>query len=137
MTLLYTKKQQMKTRFMILSFLFVILNSFSVTQKDEIIAGLKTGSVEKLAKHFDNMVDVTVPGKTNSFSKTQAEMILKDFFNLNKVKNFEVQHSGSNASSNFIIGMLSTSNGNYRTTVYMRMRGDKQMIQGIEFEQKN
>ncbi len=137
MKIFYTKKQQMKTPLIILSLLFVVLSSFSLMQKDEIIAGLKTGSVEKLAKYFDNMVDVTVPGKTNSFSKTQAEMILKDFFNLNKVKNFEVQHSGSNSSSNFIIGTLNTANGNFRTTVYMRMRGDKQMIQGIEFEQKN
>jgi hypothetical protein len=127
----------MKTQLIVLSFLFVTLGSFSVAQKDDIITGLKTGSVEKLSKHFDNMVDVTVPGKTNSFSKTQAEMILKDFFSLNKVKNFELQHSGSNASSNFMIGTLTTANGNYRTTVYMRMRGDKQMIQGIEFEQKN
>jgi hypothetical protein len=127
----------MKTQLIVLSFLFVTLASFSVVQKEDIIAGLKTGSVEKLSKHFDNMIDVTVPGKTNSFSKTQAEMILKDFFSLNKVKNFELQHSGSNSSSNFIIGTLTTANGNYRTTVYMRMRGDKQMIQGIEFEQKN
>lgn len=53
---------------------------------------------------------------------------------MNKVRNFELQHSGSNPSSNFIIGKLTTANGSYRTTVYMRQRGDKQLIQGIEFE---
>mgnify|MGYP003547581707 FL=1 len=89
-----------------------------------------------MAKYFDNMVDVSIPGKSNTFSKGQAEMVVKDFFALNKVKNFEVQHSGSNPSSNFIIGTLTTSSGNYRTTVYMRSRGDKQLIQGVEFEQK-
>lgn len=110
--------------------------SYSFTQKDDIVTALKSGSADKMAKYFDNMVDVSIPGKSNTFSKGQAEMVVKDFFALNRVKNFEVQHSGSNPSSNFIIGTLTTSSGNYRTTVYMRSRGDKQLIQGVEFEQK-
>ncbi len=110
--------------------------SYSFIQKDDIVTALKSGSADKMAKYFDNMVDVSIPGKSNTFSKGQAEMVVKDFFALNKVKNFEVQHSGSNPSSNFIIGTLTTNSGNYRTTVYMRSRGDKQLIQGVEFEQK-
>lgn len=115
--------------------LFAVLLSFTY-QKDDIVAALKTGSADKLAKYFDNMVDVSVPGKSNTFSKGQAEMVVKDFFALNKVKNFELQHTGSNPSSNFIIGTLTTGGDSYRTTVYMRARGDKQLIQGIEFELK-
>ncbi|MBK8087337.1 MAG: DUF4783 domain-containing protein [Chitinophagaceae bacterium] len=110
--------------------------SYSFIQKDDIVTALKSGSADKMAKYFDNMVDVSIPGKSNTFSKGQAEMVVKDFFALNKVKNFEVQHSGSNPSSNFIIGTLTTNSGNYRTTVYTRSRGDKQLIQGVEFEQK-
>lgn len=120
--------------FLLLFSLTVFLYSF--TQKDDIVTALKTGSADKMAKYFDNMVDVTIPGKSNTFSKGQAEMVVKDFFALNRVRNFEVQHSGSNPSSNFIIGTLATSSGSYRTTVYMRARGDKQLIQGIEFELK-
>ncbi|MBY0476876.1 MAG: DUF4783 domain-containing protein [Chitinophagaceae bacterium] len=120
--------------FLLLVSLVVTITSF--TQKEEIVAALKTGSVDKMAKYFDNMVDVSVPGKSNTFSKGQAEMVLKDFFTLNRVRNFEIQHSGSNPSSNFIIGTLTTAGGNYRTTVYMRTKGDKQLMQGIEFELK-
>lgn len=129
----------MKTKYLlqttILFFLSVFLVSF--TQKDDIVAALKTGNVEKMSKYFDNTIDVSVPGKSNSFSKGQAELVIKDFFNLNKVRAFELQHSGSNPSSNFIIGTLTTAGGTYRTTVYMRTKGDKQLIQGVEFEQKN
>jgi hypothetical protein len=127
----------MKVKLVLLTMIFTAVVSGAFAQRDDIVAGLKTGIVDKLSKHFDNMIDLTVPGKSNSFSKGQAEMVLKDFFTLNKVRNFEVQHEGSNASSNFIIGMLTTAGGTYRTTVYLRMRGDKQLIQGIEFEQKN
>ena len=129
----------MKTKYLLqltIIFVFAVL-TVSFTQKDDIVAALKTGNVEKMAKYFDNTIDVTVPGKSNAFSKGQAELVIKDFFNLNKVRNFELQHSGSNPSSNFIIGTLSTAGGTYRTTVYMRTKGDKQLIQGVEFEQKN
>ncbi len=127
----------MKALFTSVLFLLLVAGiSFSFTQKDEIVDALKTGDVNKLSKYFDQMVDVTIPNKSNSFSKGQAELVIKDFFTVNKVKNFELQHSGSNPSSNFMIGKLSTSNGEFRTTVYMRQRGDKLMIQGIEFELK-
>ena len=129
----------MKMRYFLQTAFLLSLSVFlySFTQKDDIVAALKTGSVEKMAKYFDNTVDVTVPGKSNSFSKGQAELVIRDFFNLNKVRNFEVQHSGSNPSSNFIIGTLTTAGGTYRTTVFMRTKGDKRLIQGVEFEQKN
>lgn len=119
------------------SLFFLLVSSvtlISFVQKDEIVDALKSGDAVKLSRHFDQTVDISMPGKSNSYSKGQAEMILKDFFNLNKVRNFELQHSGSNPSSNFIIGKLTTANGSFRTTVYMRQRGDKQLIQGIEFE---
>jgi Domain of unknown function (DUF4783) len=125
----------MKNSFVML-IIFMFLTSFSPVQKDEIVSALKSGSAEKMSTYFDQMIDVTVPGKSNSYSKGQAEMVLKDFFSMNRVKGFDLQHSGSNPSSNFIIGKLSTSNGEFRTTVYMRLRGDKLMIQGIEFESK-
>lgn len=128
----------MKSRQFLHTAVFLLLSVFIISfdQKDEIVAALKAGSVDKMSPYFDQMVDVSIPGKSNSYSKGQAELVLKDFFSMNRVKNFELQHSGSNPSSNFIIGKLVTANGEFRTTVYMRLRGDKQMIQGIEFEAK-
>jgi len=129
------KKNAMNVkRYIGAALLLVIVVASSFIQKDEIVDALKSGDAEKLSRHFDQTVDISMPGKSNSYSKGQAEMVLKDFFSMNKVRNFELQHSGSNPSSNFIIGKLTTANGSYRTTVYMRQRGDKQLIQGIEFE---
>jgi Domain of unknown function (DUF4783) len=130
------KNKHMKTNYFF-SMIFLMASTialFSFVQKDEIVDALKTGDAEKLSRHFDQTVDISMPGKSNSYSKGQAEMVLKDFFSMNKVRNFELQHSGSNPSSNFIIGKLTTANGSFRTTVYMRQRGDKQLIQGVEFE---
>lgn len=110
--------------------LLLVLTAFA--QRDEIVAALRIGSAERLARYFDQAVDITLPDKSNTFSKGQAELVLRDFFEQHKVRNFVVQHSGSNPTSNFIIGTLSTASGEFRTTVFTRQRGDKQLIQGME-----
>lgn len=112
--------------------LLLVLTAF--VQRDDIIAALRSGSAERLARHFDQAVDITLPEKSNTFSKGQAELVLRDFFAQQKVRNFVVQHSGSNPTSNFIIGTLSTAGGDFRTTVFIRQRGDKQLIQGVEIQ---
>jgi hypothetical protein len=77
-----------------------------------------------------------MPDKSNSYSKSQAELVLKDFFSANTVKNFEVIHKGENSGSQYCIGTLVTKSGSYRTTIFMKQKGDKQVLQGITFESK-
>ena len=75
-----------------------------------------------------------MPDKSNSYSKSQAELVLKDFFNNNPVKSFEVLHKGENAGSQYCIGTLVTKGGSFRTTIFMNQKGDKQLLQEIRFE---
>ena len=100
----------------------------------DIIASLKTGSAAGIAKNFDNTVEITLPGKTGSFSKSQADLILRDFFENNTVKSFTILHRGNNGGSEYCIGTLATKTGNFRTTVYMKQKADKQALQEIRFE---
>jgi hypothetical protein len=124
----------MKRFFTILS-LGVILSSFTIFSSiDEVITAMKTGNAADVARYFDNTVEINMPGKSNGYSKSQAELVLKDFFTSNGVKGFDVIHKGENSGSQFCIGTLSTKNGNYRTTIFMKQRGDKQVLQTITFE---
>ena len=122
-------------------FFTLVLVSFTIVSfttsflgLDDVVAALKTGNASQIAKYFDNTVDITLPQKSNSYSKSQAEMILKDFFNNNPVRTFTVKHKGDNAGSEYCIGQLITKNGVYRTTVFMKQKGDKQFLQEIRFE---
>ena len=117
-----------------IGFLFCAFTSFS--GMDEVITALKSGNTAQIARFFDNTVEITMPGKSSSFSKSQAELVLKDFFNNNPVKGFEVMHKGDNAGSQFCIGNLDTKNGSYRTTLFMKQKGDKQLLQEIRFESR-
>lgn len=117
--------------------LIAVASSFTVFASiDEVVSALKSGNSAQIAKFFDNTVEITMPDKSNSYSKGQAEMVLKDFFATNPVKSFEIVHKGENAGSQYCIGTLATKSGIYRTTVYMKQKGDKQLLQEITFEKK-
>lgn len=103
---------------------------------DEMVGAFKTGNSGKLALYFDNVVAVTLPDKSDSYSKTQAETIIRDFFVSNAVKGFDVVHKGDNNGSQFFIGTLQTKNGNYRTTVFLKQKGERQLLQEIRLEAK-
>lgn len=112
-----------------------ILSSFTFFSSiEEVISALKTGNAAEIARFFDNTVEINTPGNANSYSKSQAELVLKDFFNTNGVKTFTVNHKGDNAGSQYCIGSLITKGGIYRTTVYMKLKGNKQVLQSISFE---
>lgn len=112
-----------------------VLSSFSVFSSiDEVINAMKAGNATEIAKYFDNTVEINMPDKTNSYSKSQAELVLKDFFSSHSVKSFTVIHKGENSGSQFCIGTLVTKSGSYRTTIFMKQKGDKQVLQGITFE---
>lgn len=128
----------MKSFFTIASLLMVTaLYSFTLNAGiDDVIAAMKTGNASQVAKFFDASVEISMPDKSNSYSKSQAELVLKDFFTTNMVKSFDIIHKGENAGSQYCIGNLVTKGGNYRTTIYMKQKGDQQVLQELRFENR-
>ncbi len=126
----------MKKIFTLLA-LGTLLSSFSLFSSiDEVIIAMRAGNSTEMAKYFDKTVEINTPDKSNSYSKSQAELVLKDFLTTNPVKSFEVNHKGENSGSQYCIGILVTKNGSFRTTIFMKQKGDKQLLQGITFEIK-
>ena len=102
---------------------------------DDVVQAMKSGNAGQLANYFDNRVEITLYEKSNSYSANQAQMILKDFFNVYAVKTFSIIHKGSNSGSEFCIGNLQTRYGTFRTTIFMKSREDKQVLQEMRFEE--
>ena len=124
-------------QFLLIGSAFLMLLSFTVSSGiNDIINALKNGNAAEIARYFDNTVEITLPGKSNSYSKSQGELILSDFFSNNSVKNFSIIHQGENAGSQYCIGTLVTKTASFRTTIYMKQKGDKQTLQEIRFETK-
>ena len=124
----------MKKIFTILAVGFALCSFTIFTSLNEVINAIKGGNASAVSKYFDNSIDITVNGKITNYSKPQGEVVLRDFFANNTVKGFSVLHQGESAGSQFCIGMLVTSNGSYRTTLNLKQKGDKQILQEIKFE---
>ena len=101
---------------------------------DDVINALRNGNANELAKYVDNNIELSLPSKTDNYSRQQAIVILQDFFSNNGVKGFEVKHRGDNGGSPFCIGTLVTKSGNYRTTVFMLERNGKLLVKEIRFQ---
>lgn len=115
----------------------VSLSSFSLFLGiDDVVASIRSGNAAQVSKFFDNNVELSMPDKSNSYSKSQAELVLKDFFANNVVKDFTVIHKGENAGSQYCIGTLQTKGGTYRTTIFMKQKGNVQVLQELRFENR-
>lgn len=117
--------------------LLVLLSAFTYKIGiDDVINAVKSGNASQVARFFDTNVEISMPDKSNSYSKSQAELVLKDFFATNPVKSFEIIHKGENAGSQYCIGTLQTKNGAYRTTIFMKQKADVQVLQELRFENR-
>lgn len=114
----------------------LLLSSFRLLDNiDNVIAALRAGNATEMAKYFDDTIELTLPDKSDSYSKAQAQLILKDFFANNQVKGFELKHKGNNPNgSQYCIGTLQTNAGNFRTNVLMKVKSGKEVIKEIRFQ---
>jgi len=101
---------------------------------DDVISALRVGNATEVGKYIDENVELSLPDKSDTYSKAQAIMILKDFFANNVVSGFETKHTGDNSGNQFCIGTLHTKSGDYRTTVFMKTRNGRQSVKEIKFQ---
>ena len=124
----------------LLIFLFLYgLNPYSgFTQGSpaNIEQALRAGNAAEISKYFAPSVDITINNSTATYRKTQAELILKDFFQKNPIKNFETEESGNSNSVNatFTIGNLTTSGGNYKVYIWLKPVTGGYILKALRFD---
>jgi hypothetical protein len=126
----------MKKIFTLTAITFILSSATIFLSIDEVVTAIKSGDANAVSRHFDNTVELTMPDKSNNYSKGQAVMVLKDFFSTNGVKDFQIIHKGENGGSQYCIGTLVTKTGSYRTTIFMKQKSDRQVLQEIRFESR-
>ncbi|PSL49604.1 uncharacterized protein DUF4783 [Chitinophaga niastensis] len=102
---------------------------------EDVVSAIKQGDASGLSRYLDNNVEINITGKSNSYSKAQAEIILKDFFSKNQVKSFELVHQGGDASR-FGIGNLTTTSGVFRLSFFLQKKGGSMVLNELRFENK-
>jgi hypothetical protein len=122
----------------VIAALFFLLNMNARAQSFEgITNAIKSGNASALAASFQGNVEITIKDAGNSYSKNQAEMVLKNFFATHQPKSFTIVHQGTSPEgSKYFIGNLTTTTGNYRTYVYAKSTAAAMVIQEIRFEEQ-
>lgn len=103
---------------------------------EEISNHIKTGEVKALSAYFDVTVELTIQERENSYSKAQAEIILKNFFNKYPAKSFKVMHRGSSEKGGkYLIGLFVSENDtDFRTSIVLLEKNGQYYIQQLRFE---
>ncbi|KAA2244694.1 DUF4783 domain-containing protein [Chitinophaga agrisoli] len=112
------------------------LRAFGGGPFEDVVSALKQGDAGSLSPHLDNTVEISIGGRASSYSKAQAEIILKDFFAKNQVKSFELLHQGEGGGSRYGIGNMTTSGGLYRTSFFLQKKGSALLLNQLRFESK-
>jgi hypothetical protein len=121
-----------------LTFILSIFLSMSVKAQalEDMVNYVRNSDVPSMSRFFDDIVTITMKGTQSAYSKAQAEMILKDFFAKNVVKEFVVMQNGTapNNNSRYAIGNLNTSNGTYQLYILLKLKDKNFLLHEIRFE---
>ena len=105
---------------------------------EDINNALRSGDVSSVARYFDKVIDITISNESTTYSKSQAQMVLKDFFGKNSIRSFQLTNRGGDAGSTYLIGRMSTANGTYVVFLFLRLKANDNTpcLQEIKFERQ-
>jgi hypothetical protein len=121
-------------RFLGLAVLAVLSVAFSPVT-NEVISAIRSGDAIRISRHMDEVVRISVDGKSHAYSKGQGEMILRNFFDDRGVRQFEIDQRANDKDTEFFAGgLLLTDYSRYRLSVYLKERSGRKFIQEILLE---
>lgn len=137
-----TKIKLKKMRKYTLFITFMLLSSLLFSQgsgdiPNGISMALKTGNSRELVKFLNDKVEMVILDEEGIYSKTQAEMILKDFFSDHEAKGFSLLHQGGKTGSKYGIGTLNTREGAFRVYFLLKTINNKSLIHQFRIEKEN
>ena len=103
----------------------------------DIGTALKTGSAKELINYCNTTVEIKIDGESSNYGRSQAEVILRNFFNANPPKNFSYIHQGSSPEGlKYNIGKYTHDNGTYRVVMFIKKIGDNYLIDTLNFSEE-
>ncbi|MBL7780194.1 MAG: DUF4783 domain-containing protein [Saprospiraceae bacterium] len=105
---------------------------------DAISIALGAGDAEGLSKYFADNVEISIQDKEQTYNKTKATEVIRNFFGSNQPKSFTQVHKGTSRenSDQYCIGNLTGTAGNYRVYLYLKVSGSTVSIQEIRFDKE-
>ena len=100
-----------------------------------ITAAINAGNSGELAKYFGPTVEIILPGSDGTFSKAQAEMIMKNFFAKSPSLSFVINQKGNSpGGAQYIIGTYKSKSGTLNVYILLKPVTNQLVIQQMHFE---
>lgn len=123
-----------------LMFIFLLLPSMAMVQPNlnGISKAISDGDAVALSQYFDSSIEISILDDVDVYDKAEAVRALQSFFSKNKPKSYSQMHKGTSkgADSQYSIGNLITASNSYRVYVYLKVEGNRQLIQELRFDKE-
>jgi hypothetical protein len=97
-------------------------------------SAIRIGSSKELSRYFNSTVELGFEGNKSNYSQTQAEFVLKDFFNKTPATGFDYIHQGASREGlRYAIGKYTHPNGTYRVVIYVKQFKGNYLVDMIDF----
>ena len=109
-----------------------------VTRKTIALA-IKTAKLDGkvLQAALRKLLQLILEDRSINVDRRTAEGKMAAFFSGNQVSGFTVNHQGKRDESGFIVGTLTTANGNFRVNCFFRKVANKYVIHQIRIDKTN
>jgi hypothetical protein len=114
---------------------FALLSQDTETITGQVAQAIRQGNADELSAIFGQTVDITLANSEGNYSKSQASLIMKDFFTQHPPSFFEVKHQGSSDNGSvYIIGTYRSGTDSFRVYLLLKNISSNLVIQQIQFE---
>lgn len=84
-------------------------------------SAMKAGNAKELVKYFNETVELKIDGGSANYSRNQAEVVLRKFFQKNPSRGFFYIHNGSSPEGlKYAIGQYTTQGTRYRMVLFLK-----------------
>ena len=95
---------------------------------------LKVGNSKELVRFLYKNSDIDIDGDRDTYSRTQAEAVLKEFFKNYPPTDFNIIHQGaSRAGSPYVIGQYTYKEGSYRVWIRLKEEEEQFHVHAMSF----
>ena len=112
------------------------LNAQTGKVPEEIVLSFKAGNAEELAKFFHNNVELIILEEEDVYSRSQAEQIIRKFFNEHKPEAFKIIFEGGKENSRYAIGSMQAAGKNLRVYILMKNKEGSPYIHQLRIEEE-
>lgn len=121
-------------------FIFIVVSAPSALAQqkdiiDSLLGYLRASDAKNIAANFSSSVELNILGDENTYSKAQAEQVIRNFLTRNKPLNVRLVHRlTSNPAYRLAVFSVKTDSDSFRVTISLSSSGEHFLIREMRIE---